>query len=184
MEAADARLADEQPQRAREIVQQAVQQARTSLAQTRTIIHDLRSEAPGQDSFVETVRAELRRFSQVTGIACRSDLRQLETLPTALHEPVFQAMKECLTNVARHAHAREVWLNVRNSGITFDLEIRDDGRGFDPRQVVAGHYGLLGLRERAQQLGGALEVQSVPGERTRVKMSLPRAQEELAELCV
>ncbi|HEY0755297.1 MAG TPA: hypothetical protein VGD98_15165 [Ktedonobacteraceae bacterium] len=53
------------------------------------------------------------------------------------------------------------------------MEICDDGQGFDPACLVAGHYGLLGLRERAQQLGGELHVRSAPGAGTSLSMSLP-----------
>lgn len=62
------------------------------------------------------------------------------------------------------------------------VELRDDGRGFDPVQVMAGHYGLPGLRERLQQLGGELSIQSAPGVGTCLRMSLPRASVE-REVC-
>lgn len=182
LEAVDARLASEQPQRAREIVQLTIQRARATLSETRRAIYDLRAPASERGDLIESARAEMRRFSQATGIPCRGDLRLLATVPAFAGEQLVQALKEGLTNVARHAHAHEVWIGLRRSGATFEVEICDDGQGFDPERVMAGHYGLLGLRERAQQLGGELRIQSAPGTGTRLSISLPWWTEE-QEVC-
>lgn len=185
LEALEARLVDGQAQRAREIAQLAMQGARTTLGESRRAIHALRSGASEiavqGASLSETAQAEIQRFNEATGIVCRSDLRLLEAMPVPVGQQAMQAIKEGLTNVARHAHASEVWVGVSSNGAVFELEIRDDGRGFDPQRIAAGHYGLLGLRERAQQLGGDLDIRSVPGKGTRLQMSLPctRAEREV-----
>lgn len=182
LEAIDARLANEQLQRAREMAQMAMQRARVALDETRRAIYNLRTDLPAPQSLAEIAQAEIRRFSQATGISCQSDLRLLATVPVRAGEQILQAIKEGLTNIARHAHAHTVWIGLRSSGATFVVDICDDGRGFAPARTEAGHYGLLGLRERAEQLGGELQIESAPGEGTRLRMSLPRRQEE-REVC-
>lgn len=182
LEAIDGCLANEQAQRAREIVQLATQRARSALDGTRHAIYDLRAQRAAQNGLTQSVQAEIRRLSQTTGILCLCDLRPFATLPVLVGEQILQAIKEGLANVARHANARQVWIGLRNSGSTCVLEIRDDGQGFDPTYTAVGHYGLLGLRERAQQLGGELHICSAPGEGTRLSMCLPRGYEE-REVC-
>jgi signal transduction histidine kinase len=96
-------------------------------------------------------------------------------LPPSSREHALRMVREALSNVARHACARQVWLTCELQGATVLLELRDDGRGFDPCAVEPreGHYGLLGLGERARLAGGSLRVISAPGEGTRVQFSLP-----------
>jgi PAS domain S-box-containing protein len=90
----------------------------------------------------------------------------------------FRVVQEALTNVARHARARHVWIELNQSESILELVVRDDGVGFavaatQEQAVRRGHLGLLGMRERVQLLGGNLDVQSEPGRGTRVRASFP-----------
>jgi PAS domain S-box-containing protein len=90
----------------------------------------------------------------------------------------FRVAQEALTNVVRHASARQVWIELSQSESVLELIVRDDGVGFDvaPTQEQAagrGHLGLLGMAERVQLLGGTLEVISEPGRGTRIRASFP-----------
>ena len=82
-------------------------------------------------------------------------------------------MSEGLTNIARHAGAAHAWVQVSTADGRLCVEVRDDGRGFDPAEVAAGHYGLLGLQERARLLGGECRVQSAPGQGTLLRWCIP-----------
>lgn len=108
---------------------------------------------------------------------CRFDARgdvDLNALDEAVNIHVYRIVQESLTNIERHAQAREVSVELESSLQTRSLQLRisDNGRGFDPRQVPRG-LGLLGMRERASALGGSLEVESALGRGTTVKVSLP-----------
>jgi PAS domain S-box-containing protein len=90
---------------------------------------------------------------------------------------VFRIFQEMLSNVARHARARSVRLRVEVDGPpdpVLYIEVRDDGVGADP-QVLADPqaFGVIGMRERASQLGGRLAIDSAPGQGTRVRLTLP-----------
>jgi NarL family two-component system sensor histidine kinase YdfH len=122
------------------------------------------------------MRQEIEHFQAATGIACEYDPAALPCLPEAASEQVLRVVRECLTNVARHAQARHVWIRVRARQPALHMEIADDGVGFDVAAAGArsGHYGLPGLRERARLLGGDVEIQSTPGVGTVICFSLPR----------
>jgi signal transduction histidine kinase len=85
---------------------------------------------------------------------------------------VYRLVQEALNNVVKHAGAEHANVAVRTDGGTVEIEVRDDGAGFDPSAPGAGR-GLLGMRERVETLGGTIEVTSRPGEGTTVSSKLP-----------
>jgi len=179
LEAADAHLEGERPQRAQEIVQQAMARARETLHDARLAIADLRAEQEASRDLAASVRDEARRFSEATGLPCALDLDVPGDLPDAISEHARRIVAEGLANVARHARASHAW--VRVTGLADDDEerleiaIQDDGIGFDPAQAVeqAEHYGLVGIRERARLLDGTFAVDSAPGQGTTLHLTLP-----------
>jgi len=89
---------------------------------------------------------------------------------------VYRMVQEALTNVARHAHATDVGIEMRQEGGELVLRVRDNGVGFSDRCLQHdGRYGLLGIRERAYMLGGRLEVDNPPGGGGRLTVRLPLA---------
>ena len=89
-----------------------------------------------------------------------------------------RVVSEALTNIARHAQGATAAVSLRpiDHAQALDIEVRDDGVGFDPTQIGAGHYGLIGLRERARLIGGTLNIESAPGQGTTLKVRLPISQ--------
>src|SRR5207247_10360105 len=88
---------------------------------------------------------------------------------------IFQVLRESLSNVRKHSQARNLWVVVDLSSSPWVLTVRDDGRGFDVRRVAedpkkVGSYGLVGMRERAELIGGALGVVSQCLQGTRVTL--------------
>jgi two-component system NarL family sensor kinase len=88
---------------------------------------------------------------------------------------LFRILQEAVLNVRKHAQAKSLEIELRRDARsdTLVLVVRDDGRGFDARAAVRGHFGLLTMRERAEACGGAFEVASVPGQGTRVRVEVP-----------
>jgi signal transduction histidine kinase len=113
-------------------------------------------------------------FTQNTGIYCRlkapsSRLGLDDEHATA----TFRVIQESLTNVARHAQASRVDIHLERSTEHVLIEVRDNGKGFDPEQLPKGTLGMLGMRERGHMLGGAVTIDSAPGQGARVRVHIP-----------
>ena len=170
----EAHLKLQHSERALTIVQDAAQSARSALTGARWTIENLRTMS-ADVTCVEALLKEIEHFQAATGIACESDLTALSDLPEVASEQLLHLVREGLTNIARHAQAQQVWIRTREGQDRLEIEIGDDGVGFDlaTAEGQSGHYGLLGLRERARLLGGAVEIRSMPGEGTVLAFSLP-----------
>lgn len=125
------------------------------------------------------IRWAAERQAATSGLAVRCELEELDDkrLPSEVETAVFRAVQEALSNVARHAHADSVLIQGSANG-RLVIEIEDDGVGFDPAGVVRTPgslrgIGLLGMQERMEILGGAVTVDSTPGEGTRVVFEVP-----------
>lgn len=167
-------LLRERSQQARDIVQQALSRVRSTLADARDVIDDLRSGPVNSLDDLEAMREEIQRFTIATGIPCHADLEALTILARPVHEHILRILSESLTNIARHAQSSEVWIRTKWDGDSrLTLEICDNGVGFDAAAMMtlAGHYGLLGLRERARLIGGKLEIISIPGQGTTLRFT-------------
>jgi len=121
-------------------------------------------------------------FEKRTGIACAVSV-SAEDLPLTRAQSLalFRIFQEALTNVARHAGAQhiEVTLRVSPTPEALTLQVHDDGRGIQADEIVGLHsLGLLGMRERAQRLGGTFDIQGVLGDGTIVTVSIPLKSNE------
>ena len=98
------------------------------------------------------------------------------TLPEDRAIALFRIVQEALTNVARHAQAKQVFINLNQKGGDCLLEVRDDGRGFDPVAIRQKSFGLAGMKERVLMLGGEIDVASSPGKGTSIRVRVPVRQ--------
>jgi signal transduction histidine kinase len=131
----------------------------------------------GIGSALEWLVDEFRKHS---GLDCSLTLALEEgQLEAQLNEQqaiaVFRIVQESLTNIARHADASEAGVTLRCSARQCELQVEDDGCGFDPEQVQPHSFGLLGIRERVLSLDGQITIGSRPGGRTRIVVILPLA---------
>jgi two-component system, NarL family, sensor histidine kinase YdfH len=175
LEAVEAHLEQGRVERSRAIVSQAMLQARATLADARRAIGDLRQDAPEARDLSAALREETQRFTGATGIPCQLDIELPAGLSDECCEPVRRVVAEALTNIARHARASQVQVGLSGADGWLELRVADDGVGFDLAAAdgQAGHYGLLGMRERARLAGGTLEVTSRDGAGTVVVMRVP-----------
>jgi NarL family two-component system sensor histidine kinase YdfH len=180
LEAVDAHLAGNHPERARSILRQSMERARETLAEARQAIDNLRQDAQG--NFEEAVRQEIDHFTDSTGIPCSQDLEFPEKIPEQVSETVLRVTREGLTNIARHAKAKRASVRIVTISMEdqLEIEISDDGIGFDSQKVEAGHYGLLGMRERVRLAGGSIDLRSDPGNGTRIVIRMPLSEEKPA----
>lgn len=175
LEAADSHLGHQNLERAQAIIRQAMERARTTLAEARQVIDALRSDLPGGQNLEAALQDEVNRFCAATGIRCEVSLNLPPVLPDVVREHLPRIVGEGLANIARHARAQNAWVRVEKQPGVLRLEISDDGVGFDALAVEgsSGHYGLVGMRERARLAGGTLDIESQPGQGTRLTAQFP-----------
>ncbi|GGM26049.1 MULTISPECIES: sensor histidine kinase [Micromonospora] len=140
--------------------------ADTAIREARDLLAGLRRDALDRP-FAEHVRQMCRDWSQRTRVPVRAEVAPVEP-PVAVRYELAQILHEALENVARHAHAREVWVRLERRDGHAVLTVRDDGRGFVvPDELTtlstAGSFGVVGMTERAHAVGGTLRVESSPG---------------------
>ncbi len=146
-----------------------------SVAATRRIAADLRPLVLDDLGLVAAIEWLTQKFTERYQIECKvtidpPDIELADPYATA----VFRIVQEALTNVARHAGATRVTIEVRSDGKKIALRVEDDGRGFDvthPRKATS--FGLVGLRERVHLVDGFMTIDSAPGHGTRISVRVP-----------
>jgi signal transduction histidine kinase len=143
------------------------------IALKRRIIEDLRPSALSNLGLVPALEILTTEFAQRSGLQLSVELAEVPT-DDGDRLALYRLVQEALTNVLRHANARHVRVSLGEADGWLQLHIRDDGQGFNPDAVGAGHHGLLGMRYRIESLGGTLQLLSAPGRGTLVLARLPR----------
>jgi signal transduction histidine kinase len=183
------RVAGRDEQTVRELSASIAAAADQAAAEARALLVTLRE---GQDDrpTVDVLSEVLSDWQLQVGIPARlTAVRAVDAAPQVTTQ-MAAALGEILHNVAKHADAGSVTVVLDGDVDRIEMVVTDDGRGFAPdsgrhrrgstgkNQAVRGHYGLLGLRERAQQVGGEVEIRSKPGEGTSVRWTAVRHPEQ------
>lgn len=151
-----------------------------TIASVQKIAADLRPGALDTLGLAAAIQHEAARFQGRTGIATRVHVPEpAPRVPGPAATAVFRILQEALTNVARHAGGTEVTIDLREEGERLVLQVRDNGRGLRPPELEhPKSLGLLGMRERANLLGGEMDFAGGPGGGTVVTLRLPRSAPE------
>jgi len=153
-----------------------------ALEQVRRMSRDLRPSQLDDLGLVAALRSHLDRQAGSAGFKPNfSHVNVPSRLAPEVETTCFRIAQEALTNIARHALAKEVWVSLAGTEVELQLEVRDDGRGFDVAaaraEATAGRsMGLLSMEERATLAGGRLQLDSTPGRETRLSLALPLAR--------
>lgn len=163
-----------QPALAENLAETVAAGANAAAQQARELLEEMRFD--GRD-LGAGVRALCRDWSATTGIMVTAVADDVEPPPVVAYE-IMRILREALTNIARHSRARSVavHLGLQPYGLVF--EIADDGLGFAvPTDFSglqsAGHFGLVGMQERARTVGGELRVEAAPGTGTKITVTVP-----------
>lgn len=150
---------------------------RETHADVREYILDLHSAPAPQQPFFAALRHYLKGYTRNYGIqASLSTDERLGDEPFSPNDrmQVYRILQEALSNARKHGQALCVQVSFTREDGSIRMTIQDDGAGFDPTQAAGeGHFGLKFMRERADQLGGSLSVESAPEEGTRVILEIP-----------
>ena len=146
----------------------------------RDLAHSLEPRSLLQQPLPDAVERELAALSRRTGITTSVVLEgSFDALTASQRIALLRVLQEALSNIRHHSGSREVAVLLREEGFKgVCMEIRDNGRGFDPDAVVPAEdgesgIGLVGMRARLRLLGGRLEIESAPGGPTTVRATLP-----------
>ncbi|MBL1114769.1 GAF domain-containing protein [Streptomyces sp. 110] len=149
--------------------------ADAAIAETRTLLCRLRPESLETEGLVAALTQHVEALRARYGITTEAKLdAEPETTPEAKHA-LYRIAQESLHNVAKHSQARNVRLHLLNEPGAVTLTVADDGVGFDCKGSFPGHLGLLSMRERAREVGGTLNVDSRPGQGSRIRARIPAA---------
>jgi len=175
LEAAGA-VADAQRQNLSDYVARAKELARRGLEDARRMVLGLRPKALEGAHLRDALKQLADNFSRDCGIDCSFSLRgRTHALPEETEDELYRVAQEALCNVRKHSRARSVsiLLTYRQGGVL--LAIKDNGQGFVVRkpQAGTGGFGLPGMSDRAQRLGGRLDVTTGPGAGTELKLTVP-----------
>ncbi|HEY2657061.1 MAG TPA: GAF domain-containing sensor histidine kinase [Solirubrobacteraceae bacterium] len=173
---AAATLLDRDPESARAQVARLGELAREALAELRSLILGLRPPQLERDGLEGALRKELEMLERIHGveIQLRSDGASMGDGERDL--AVLRIAHEAVNNSLRHAEAAHITVRFEGDDRRVRLEVADDGSGFDPdaAELRARHLGLTSMEERAQELGGRLQIHSSAGAGTTVTLEVPR----------
>ncbi|HSE32133.1 MAG TPA: two-component regulator propeller domain-containing protein [Pyrinomonadaceae bacterium] len=149
---------------------------RRGIADARRYVWDLRSQALEKSDLPKALADTARRLTYDTGIQAQVEVNgTFRPLPRVVEENVLRLGQEAINNAVQHANAEHIFVNLRFDPNGLQLSVRDDGKGFhyDATQNGANHFGLIGMRERAEQMGGSLWINSANGSGTEVIVDVP-----------
>jgi signal transduction histidine kinase/ligand-binding sensor domain-containing protein len=151
--------------------------ARHSLTEARRSVMDLRSSALEDQDLAAAIEAGTKQLTAGSGVEVSVEVTgPVKELPPEMEQHLLRIAQEAVTNALKHAQASRIWVKMHLEAKRLFLRIVDNGRGFDQQGAFAsrgGHFGLIGMRERAERLGGELRLVSQPGEGTQVEITVP-----------
>jgi signal transduction histidine kinase len=144
--------------------------ADAGLAEMRALIFELRPESLATEGLTAALMKQVAVLRARYHLTVEADLAEDGDLSLEQREALYRIAQEALHNIVKHAHASTVLLRLAYHHQEIILDIRDNGRGFDPRASFPGHLGLSSMQERAERLGGILIMESTPGQGTHIRV--------------
>jgi ligand-binding sensor domain-containing protein/signal transduction histidine kinase len=172
-EAAAELLANGEIQTASEHLHELRDTAQEALREMRLLIFELHRPALTQGGLTAALQARLDAVERRGGIHAELVVEGSEQISRQIQVELYSIAHEALNNALKHAHANSVILHLRFGDNEAEMEISDDGVGFESAADEMGGFGIPGMKERSQKIGGNLQIVSAPGKGTRVRVSVP-----------
>ncbi len=148
-----------------------------SLTEARRSVMDLRSAALNNQDLSAALQCGARNWTQGSAVDVEVDVRgDVRTLSEDVEHNLLRIAQEAVTNALKHAHPSKITVRLLGNDHNLTLRVSDNGCGFEPEDAfvgMGGHFGLIGIRERAERIGGELRLESQPGRGTQVEVSVP-----------
>jgi signal transduction histidine kinase len=166
-------LLDRDPRQVREPLEYVLSLADAALAEMRALIFELRPESLEREGLCGALTQQASRLHARYGLAVSVSLCDEPTLPLKAKQELYRIAQEAMQNTVKHAQASAVDLRLERAPEAIVLEVCDDGIGFDPADGFPGHLGLRSMRERVMHLDGTFQIESAPGQGTRIQACIP-----------
>jgi signal transduction histidine kinase len=178
LEEASFTLSNGNPEYVNDLLNAAQRHLYSEITELRGLMATLRPPVLDELGLGLALADQLDSFERRTGIMCFLDSAREARLEPEIETVLYRVAQEALINVAKHSRAHHVWVYLRSDDDRADMQVRDDGIGFDPNSVNGltgrGHFGLAGMRERVEMAGGRYRLLSSPGGGTAINVRLPR----------
>jgi PAS domain S-box-containing protein len=162
------RLWDRDQAAARRSLEDLRRLTRAAQAEMRALLAELRPSALTDTDLGELFHLLGNAVSGRINIPVTVNVAQDVILPAEVQVAFYRVCQEALNNIARHANASQIDIDLKDEGSVIELRVHDNGDGFDPEQILSGHYGLSMMRERAEAAGALLTITSGPGQGTEL----------------
>ena len=158
---------------AKTMLDRSLNATRNGLQDTRRALQSLRATPLDDLGLIKALEEIAESTAKRANLKLELHLSQVDLrLPEAYEQVIYRVTQEALNNVLHHANAKEVQLSLTRHQEEVHLLIVDDGIGFDPDLQYTKHFGLIGMRERAELIGGTFQIDSKPGRGTQISLVL------------
>ncbi len=164
------RVWERNPDEGRQSLEELRRLTRGAIAEMRGLLVELQPLVITDSDLGDLLRQLSDAFTGRTNMPIALTITGQGTLPTEVQVALYRLCQEGLNNIAKHARASQVMMQLRYEASSAELTIYDDGRGFNPVEVPPGHYGLNIMQERAEAIGALLSVASQVGHGTKIKI--------------
>ena len=171
------------PEKAERELDEVAGNLKDNVQEIRELIHGLRPLALDQLGLVGALGQHIEQFKQQTGMRIALNTSGEPSLDPLVEITVFRIVQECLTNVQKHSEASEVEVSIDFKETSLEARVKDNGKGFDTRDVTPGvegkGMGILSMQERAELLGGSVSVKGISGGGSQVILYVPLREVEV-----
>lgn len=175
-------LESNEPEQALASIDYVITLAEAGLTEMRALIFELRPESLETEGLVAALTRQVAVLRTRYKLAVDAQLAGEPALALEKKQALYRIAQEALHNIVKHARASAVVLQLAQQSDEIFLEVRDNGKGFDPGDSFPGHLGIRSMRERAAKIGATLSVESAPGHDTCVRVHVPLGAEANVQL--
>src|SRR5216684_5673741 len=164
---------EDDPEQAVESIDYVLTLAEAGLAEMRALIFELRPESLEIEGLVAALTRQVAVLRARHKLTVDATLDDEPDLPLEMKHALYRVAQEAFHNIVRHARASTVALRLARQNNEIILQVRDNGKGFDPTGPFPGHFGVRSMRERVAKMGGTFTIENAPGEGTCIDVRVP-----------
>ena len=167
-----AKLWEKEPVRAYSFLTQAQSLGKMAMQEVRKSVSTLREGTKDEPPLEDRIEILVKNYRKGTGLLIRTDICSCDRVSKSAAKAIYHIVQESLTNISKYAEATTVQIHLKIHSNWLNLVVKDNGRGFDPKQNTSG-YGLRGMQERAINVNGQFQLKTAPNKGCRIEVRIP-----------